>query len=159
MAQLVKNVPASWHFSWGDADKCPISSTHSLGTLTSNCFWVTEDISPSPASFPFLTHIPTFLPCLLGPPSKKPLIFECLSQRNPNQHRKHLLNLCTHICQYCLKDQPTGALGQPRGMEWGGRREEGSGWGAHVYLWRIHFDIWQNQYNIVKLKNKIKFKK
>ena len=22
-----------------------------------------------------------------------------------------------------------------------------------------HFDIWQNQYNIVKLKNKIKFKK
>ena len=34
-------------------------------------------------------------------------------------------------------------------------REEGSGWGTHVYLWRIHFDIWQNQYNIVKLKNKI----
>ena len=34
----------------------------------------------------------------------------------------------------------------------------GSGWGTHVYLWRIHFDIWQNQYNIVKLKNKIKLK-
>ena len=31
-----------------------------------------------------------------------------------------------------------------RGMEWGGRREEGSGWGTHVYLWQIHFDIWQN---------------
>ena len=29
---------------------------------------------------------------------------------------------------------------------WGGRREEGSGWGTHVYLWWIHFDIWQNQY-------------
>jgi len=42
---------------------------------------------------------------------------------------------------------------------WGGRREEGSGWGTHVYLWRIHFDIWQNQYNIVKLKNKKKKKK
>ena len=28
-----------------------------------------------------------------------------------------------------------GALGRPRGMEWGGRREEGSGWGTHVYLW------------------------
>ena len=41
----------------------------------------------------------------------------------------------------------------------GGRREEGSGWGTHVYLWRIHFDVWQNQYNIVKFKNKIKFKK
>ena len=36
------------------------------------------------------------------------------------------------------------ALGQPRGMVWEGRREEGSGWGTHVYLWRIHFDIWQN---------------
>jgi len=26
-----------------------------------------------------------------------------------------------------------------------------------VCLWRIHFDVWQNQYNIVKFKNKIKF--
>ena len=33
-------------------------------------------------------------------------------------------------------------------------REEGSGWGTSVYLWQIHVDIWQNQYNIVKLKNK-----
>ena len=47
----------------------------------------------------------------------------------------------------------------PVGGYWvgGGRREEGSGWGARVYLWLIHFDIWQNQYNIVKL-NKIKKK-
>ena len=36
-------------------------------------------------------------------------------------------------------------------MVWGGRRV-GSGWGTRVYLWRIHVDIWQNQYNIVKLK-------
>ena len=36
------------------------------------------------------------------------------------------------------------ALGRPRRMVWGGRREEGSGWGTHVYLWWIHFDIWQN---------------
>ena len=36
----------------------------------------------------------------------------------------------------------------------GGRSEEGSGWGTRVYLWRIHVDIWQNQYNIVKLKKK-----
>ena len=36
------------------------------------------------------------------------------------------------------------------------RREEGGGpgWGTCVYLWQIHVDIWQNQYNIVKLKNK-----
>jgi len=39
---------------------------------------------------------------------------------------------------------------------WG--REEGSGWGTRVYLWRIHVDVSQNQYNIIKLKNKIKFK-
>ena len=51
-----------------------------------------------------------------------------------------------------------GALGRPRGMVQGRRREEGSGWGTRVYLWRIHVDIWQNQYNIVKLKNKIKRK-
>ena len=38
-------------------------------------------------------------------------------------------------------------------------REEGSGWGARVCLWRIHFDIWQNQYNTVKFKNKIKLNK
>ena len=49
-----------------------------------------------------------------------------------------------------------GALGPPRGMVQGGRREEGSGWGTRVYLWWIHVDIWENQYNIVKLKNKIK---
>ena len=62
--------------------------------------------------------------------------------------------------------QDTGCLGlvhwdDPEGWngEGGGRREEGSGWGTHVYLWRIHFDIWQNQNNIVKLKNKIKLKK
>ena len=47
-----------------------------------------------------------------------------------------------------------GALGWPRGMVQGGRKEEGSGWGTCVYLWRIHVDIWQNQYNIVKLKKK-----
>ena len=48
-----------------------------------------------------------------------------------------------------------GALGRPRGMVRGGRREEGSGWGTCVYLWQTHFDIRQNQYNIVKLKKKI----
>ena len=48
-------------------------------------------------------------------------------------------------------DDPEGWYG-----EGGGRREEVSGWGTRVYLWRIHVDIWQNQYNAVKLENKIK---
>ena len=39
---------------------------------------------------------------------------------------------------------------RPRGMVQGGRRKRGSGWGIRVYLWQIHVDIWQNQYNIVK---------
>ena len=47
-------------------------------------------------------------------------------------------------------DDPVGWCGD------GG--EEGLGWGAPVCLWRIHFGVWQNQYNIVKLKNKIKKK-
>ena len=43
-----------------------------------------------------------------------------------------------------LRLETCESLGRPRGMVWGGRREEGSGWGAHVYLWRIRFDVWQN---------------
>ena len=27
----------------------------------------------------------------------------------------------------------------------------GSGWGTRVHLWWMHVDIWQNQYNIVKI--------
>ena len=30
--------------------------------------------------------------------------------------------------------------------------ERGSVWGTHVYLWRIHVDVWQNQF-IFKKKN------
>ena len=47
-----------------------------------------------------------------------------------------------------------GALGWPRMMRWGGRWEGGSGWGTHVHPWWIHVNVWQNQYNIVKLKKK-----
>ena len=30
------------------------------------------------------------------------------------------------------------------------RWEGGSGLGTRVYSWRIHVDVWQNQYNIIK---------
>ena len=36
-----------------------------------------------------------------------------------------------------------GALGRPRGMRWGGRRERGSGWGTHVNPRLIHVNVWQ----------------
>ena len=53
------------------------------------------------------------------------------------------------------------ALEWPREMVWGGRWEGGSGLGT-IHPWRIHVDVWQNQYNIVKwkknkIRNKIKF--
>ena len=45
--------------------------------------------------------------------------------------------------------QDTGCLGL---VHWddpeGWYREGGSGWGTRVHLWRIHVDVWQNQYNI-----------
>ena len=40
-------------------------------------------------------------------------------------------------------------------------REEGGGFrmGSTCIPVQIHFNIWQNQYNIVQFKNKINFKK
>ena len=40
-------------------------------------------------------------------------------------------------------------------------REEGGGFrmGNTCIPVAVHFDVWQNQYNTVKFKNKIKFKK
>ena len=46
-----------------------------------------------------------------------------------------------------------GALGRPRGMGWGGRREGGSGWGTRVHLWWIHVDVWQKPIQICKVIN------
>ena len=36
-----------------------------------------------------------------------------------------------------------GALGRPRGMGWGGRREGVSGWGTHANPWLIHVNVSQ----------------
>ena len=44
-----------------------------------------------------------------------------------------------------------GALGRPRGMGWGGRREGGSGWGTHVNPWLIHVNVWQKPLQYCKL--------
>ena len=53
------------------------------------------------------------------------------------------------------------ALGRPRGMGWGGRREGRLGWGTHVNPWLIHVSAWQkpSQYYkaiILQLKKKKK---
>ena len=39
-------------------------------------------------------------------------------------------------------------------MIWGGGYEGVSGLGTHVHLWWIDVNVWQNKYNIVKLKKK-----
>ena len=44
-----------------------------------------------------------------------------------------------------------GALGQPRGMVWAGRRKGGSGWGTHVHPWLIHVSVWQKPLQYCKV--------
>ena len=44
-----------------------------------------------------------------------------------------------------------GALGRPRGMGWGGRRERESGWGTHVNLWLIHVNVWEKSLQYCKV--------
>ena len=52
----------------------------------------------------------------------------------------------------------TGCLGLVHWDHPEGWYGEGGGFrmGTRVYLWQIHVDIWQNKYNIVKLKKKEK---
>ena len=44
-----------------------------------------------------------------------------------------------------------GALGQPKGMEWGGSWEGGSGWGTHIHPWLIHVNLWQKPIQYCKV--------
>ena len=47
-------------------------------------------------------------------------------------------------------------------MGWGGRWEEGSGWGTHVHPWLVHVNVWQKppQYcKVTSLQLKKKMKK
>ena len=44
-----------------------------------------------------------------------------------------------------------GALGRPRGMGWGGRWKEGSGWGTHVNPWLIHVNVWHKPLQYCKV--------
>ena len=48
--------------------------------------------------------------------------------------------------------QDTGGLGLVHWDDLEGWYGEGEGFrmGTHVHPWRMHVDVWQNQYNIVK---------
>ena len=43
------------------------------------------------------------------------------------------------------------APGWPRGMWWGGRWEEDSGWGTHANPWLIHVNVWQKPLQYCKV--------
>ena len=48
-----------------------------------------------------------------------------------------------------------GALGRPREMGWGGRRDGGSGWEIHVNSWLIHVNVWKTTlqyYKVISLQ-------
>ena len=61
------------------------------------------------------------------------------------QHWNMYITICKTKCKFDAWSRAfkVSALGQPRGMGWGGRWEGGSGWGDHVYLRLIHVDVWQ----------------
>ena len=66
----------------------------------------------------------------------------------------YILSCKNRITSLC-PTQDTACLGLVHGDdpercygEGGGRGS--SGLGTHVHLWRIHVDVWQNQYSIVK---------
>ena len=60
-----------------------------------------------------------------------------LGQENQDIKQKQ----CCNTVNKNIKDSPqrTGTTQRD-----GVGREEGSGWGAYVYLWWICFDVWQN---------------
>ena len=51
-----------------------------------------------------------------------------------------------YLCLFCYLACTGMTQRDGKGREEGG----GSGWGTRIYLWWIHVDVWQNQYNIVK---------
>ena len=84
---------------------------------------------------------------------------QCTSPKHPYRAWNLDWRLFPYMILYVFQcHSPKSSHPLPTQRDGMGREEEGSGWGTHIYLWWIHFDIWQNQYNIVKLKNKIKLK-
>ena len=53
-----------------------------------------------------------------------------------------------------IQDARGWCTGMTQRDDMGREVEGGSGWGMHVHPWWIHVNVWQNQYNIVKLKKK-----
>ena len=83
-----------------------------------------------------------FLPSHLSPFSILPSLEQPSSATCLSWHR---ITSLKKVLIWKVEDQKSSFLWLLLNKRFlGGRREEGSGWGTHVYLWRIHFDIWQN---------------
>ena len=76
------------------------------------------------------------------------------SERTASRHVYYQVWNRSPVQVGCMRQvlQP-GALGRPRGMGWGGRREGGLGWGTHVNPWLIHVNVWQNPLQYYKVIN------
>ena len=69
-----------------------------------------------------------------GLPHCRQILYQLSHQGSPTIFKGHT-TIFKGIWRYWVLG--TGALGWPRGMGWGGRRERGSGWGTHVHPWQI----------------------
>ena len=71
------------------------------------------------------------------------------------KHWNMYITICETDCQSrfdaCDRVLRAGALGWPRGMGWGGRWEECSGWRTHVHSWPIQVNIWQKPLQYCKV--------
>ena len=139
---------------WTVACQAPLSMEFSRQEYWSGSHFPLQGIFPTQGSNPSFLHCRQILYCLscLGSPNYQNLSLFITSKTTSAQHKTDLrltyrrketdFKYSRFDAGYWMLG--AGALGRPRGMVWGGRREEGSGWGTHVYLWWIHFDVWQN---------------
>ena len=73
--------------------------------------------------------------------------------------REQHWNTCITICEIDHQSKfnawnralKASALGQPWGMGWGGRLEEGSGWSTNVHPWLSHINVWQKPLQYCKV--------
>ena len=131
---------------WGLGFGCPVCNTYCSPVLniTARPFCIKQ-----PSSNPLQSFYCLFSDLDLFPLRKQGgccLLRICFIKNNKTRNMCNIMYETSRQSRFDARCWMLGAgvLGRPRGRVWGGRREEGSGWGAREYLWRIHFDVGQN---------------